>query len=188
VRELANAMERFALLTDVPLVTAARLELTVPPARSASLRRDHDVEAPRAEEPKSLEHAVETTERARIHEALQETRWNISHAAARLGVSRNTLRYRLQKYKLRPPTPGAGQAPGVRVGLHVGEVLVAQLGGMARLEYESKREVCTQLDAVMANTQPGLILVSEATRAFLDRRFVIAPLAANGKHAAKAYR
>ncbi|PYO45160.1 MAG: sigma-54-dependent Fis family transcriptional regulator, partial [Candidatus Rokuibacteriota bacterium] len=84
VRELANAMERVALLTDVPLVTAARLELTVPPARSASLRRDHDVEAPRAEEPKSLEHAVETTERARIYEALQETRWNISHAAARL--------------------------------------------------------------------------------------------------------
>jgi len=291
VRELANAMERVALLTDVPLVTAARLELTVPPARSASLRRDHDVEAPRAEEPKSLEHAVETTERARIYEALQETRWNISHAAARLGVSRNTLRYRLQKYKLRPPTPRAeqatsadavnltvdstpapttthvlwerrhvallradvvtvssassapdassvldtlvdkvqsfggqieevslrglvagfglepiddaprraahaalaiqrivGQSPGVRVGLHVGEVLVAQLGGMARLEHESKREVCTQLDAVMANTQPGLILVSEATRAFLDRRFVIAPLAANGKHAAKAYR
>src|SRR2546421_802178 len=291
VRELANAMERVALLTDVPLVTAARLELTVPPARSASLRRDHDVEAPRAEEPKSLEHAVETTERARIYEALQETRWNISHAAARLGVSRNTLRYRLQKYKLRPPTPRAeqatsadtvdltvdstpapttthvlwerrhvallradivtvssassapdassvidplvdkvqsfggqieevslrglvagfglepiddaprraahaalaiqrivGQSPRVRVGLHVGEVLVAQLGGMARLEHESKREVCTQLDAVMANTQPGLILVSEATRAFLDRRFVIAPLAANGKHAAKAYR
>src|SRR5207248_1923948 len=81
-----------------------------------------------------------------------------------------------------------GQSPGVRVGLHISEVLVAQLGGMARLEHESKREACTRLDAVMASTQPGLIVVSEATRAFLDRRFAIAPLAANEKHAAKVYR
>src|SRR5438552_11041254 len=76
VRELGNVMERVALLTDVPMVTAARLELAASPARSASLRRDHDPAAPRAEEPTSLEHAVEETEPAPIHEAVPETRWN----------------------------------------------------------------------------------------------------------------
>ena len=295
VRELANAMERVALLTDVPVVTAARLELPVPPARSASQRR-HDAEAPRAEASRLLEHAVEETERARIHEALHESRWNISHAAERLGVSRNTLRYRLQKYKLRPsaaadratpadaPTPslestpaptgttvqwerrhvallrvdiGAAAAagapaassvletvvdkvqsfggqieevsprgliagfglepiddaprraahaalaiqkifgparlsstesPGVSVGLHVGDVVIAQLGGTARLEHESKRELCAQLDAVMATAPPGLVVVSEATRPFLDRRFMVAPFEATEPSAAKVYR
>src|SRR5438034_815008 len=34
---------------------------------------------------------------------LHETRWNISRAASRLGVTRNILRYRVQKYGLRPP-------------------------------------------------------------------------------------
>src|SRR3989442_9066015 len=63
VRELANVMERVALLTDVALVTAARLELTVPPGRLASLRHDHDAKAPRAEEARPLEHAVEEAER-----------------------------------------------------------------------------------------------------------------------------
>ena len=297
VRELANVMERVALLTDVPMVTAAKLELAASPARSASLRRDHDAEAPRAEEPTSLEHAVEETERARIHEALHETRWNISRAAARLGVSRNTLRYRLQKYKLRPLTavaeqatpadaanvtvestpfpttatvqwerrhvallradistssaataPDAGsvletvvdkvqsfggqieevsprglvaafglepiddaprraahaalaiqkivadgrrsstESPGVRVGLHVGEVLIGRVGSMARLDHDSKREAWTELEAFMRSAEPGTALVSEATRPFLERRFVVAPFTAGDETTAKAYR
>src|SRR5207249_420813 len=79
-------------------------------------------------------------------------------------------------------------SPGVRVGLHVGEALIAHLGDTARLEHEFKREVFTQLEAVMATAQPGIIVVSEATRPFLDRRFVIAPLAAPDEHAATAYR
>src|SRR5438034_1287809 len=41
-------------------------------------------------------------ERAQILEALGETGWNISRTAARLGISRNTLRYRMEKYGLRP--------------------------------------------------------------------------------------
>src|SRR2546428_1840027 len=81
VRELANVMERVALLTDVPVGTAGTLELTVPPGRLASLRQDHDAKASRSEEAESLDEAVEETERARILEALTETRWNISHAA-----------------------------------------------------------------------------------------------------------
>src|SRR3989454_5107329 len=54
----------------------------------------------------SLGQTVEEVERRRILEALHETRWNISRAASRLGVTRNILRYRVQKYGLRlPPGP-----------------------------------------------------------------------------------
>src|SRR5881628_3364709 len=51
----------------------------------------------------SLGQAVEDIERRHIVEALHETRWNISRAANRLGVTRNVLRYRIQKYGLRLP-------------------------------------------------------------------------------------
>src|SRR2546426_11620628 len=51
----------------------------------------------------SLGQTVEEVERRRILEALHETRWNISRAASRLGVTRNILRYRVQKYGLRLP-------------------------------------------------------------------------------------
>jgi len=37
-----------------------------------------------------------------ISEALRETGWNISRTAIRLGISRNTLRYRIEKYGLKP--------------------------------------------------------------------------------------
>src|SRR2546425_11885730 len=42
VRELANLMERVALLIDAPLVTGDRLDLAVPPGRSAPPTRRHD--------------------------------------------------------------------------------------------------------------------------------------------------
>jgi transcriptional regulator of acetoin/glycerol metabolism len=41
-------------------------------------------------------------EQERLLEALRVTNWNISHAATRLGISRNTLRYRMEKYGLHP--------------------------------------------------------------------------------------
>jgi DNA-binding NtrC family response regulator/tetratricopeptide (TPR) repeat protein len=290
VRELANVMERVALLTDIPLVTASRLELPVPPARSGSPRRDPEAMPPRGEDAKSLDHAVERAERARIHEALRETEGNISHAAERLGVTRNTLRYRLQKYNVRSPAPteraDAGdvaasvestpplatghlhwerrhvallraeilatssasslletivdkvqafgghveelsprglvaafglepmddaprraahaalaiqkiaahgprdpaQSAAVRVGLDVRDALIAQLGGVARLEHDAKRGMCSELGAIMDTAQPGFVVVSEATRPFLERRFVVAPFAASEPLPGKAYR
>jgi hypothetical protein len=78
--------------------------------------------------------------------------------------------------------------PGVRVGLHVGEVLVARVGSRALLDRESKREASTQLETFMGGAEPGTVLVSEATRPFLERRFVVAPFAADDGAAGKAYR
>src|SRR5438094_2726538 len=101
VRELANLMERVALLIDAPLITGDRLDLAVPSRRSAAPPRGHDTAPPADGDGASLEQPVEQVERARILEVLHQTRCNISHAADRLGVTRNTLRYRLQKYGLR---------------------------------------------------------------------------------------
>ncbi len=99
VRELANLMERVALLSSEPEVTADALGLTPvaepepsapPPAGGA------------AGGASSLDDAV----RDRVAEVLRQTSWNISRTAAVLGISRNTLRARIEKYGLR-----SGEAP-----------------------------------------------------------------------------
>ena len=55
----------------------------------------------------------------RLLAALREARWNIARAAARLGIPRNTLRYRMEKHGLgsgtpapRPPDPRRDHPPG----------------------------------------------------------------------------
>src|SRR5262249_48452116 len=92
VRELANVMERVALLSETTEVTAETLGLpdSGGPGRVASK------EAP-------LDEGVGTGEREQLLEALAQTGWNISRAAARLRVPRNTLRYRIEKHGLQRP-------------------------------------------------------------------------------------
>ena len=36
-------------------------------------------------------------------ESLETTQWNVSRAARLLGVSRDTMRYRMEKFRLAPP-------------------------------------------------------------------------------------
>src|SRR5947209_14524142 len=75
VREVANVMERAALLTDVSLLTADKLELAAPPGRRAS-PQGRDTTPPDALEGVSLEETGERPERARIPRALHKTRWD----------------------------------------------------------------------------------------------------------------
>jgi len=93
IRELANVLERVALLSEAQEVTAESLGLPEP----APLDRRR---APSEEGAATLDDAV----RAHLLEILSQTRWNISRAAARLGISRNTLRARIEKYGLRQET------------------------------------------------------------------------------------
>jgi DNA-binding NtrC family response regulator/tetratricopeptide (TPR) repeat protein/ABC-type dipeptide/oligopeptide/nickel transport system ATPase component len=97
VRELNNVIERVALLMESPQVTAEVLALpAVPPAASrAAVTRGLAV---------SLSQAVDAVEREHLGRALEECGWNISRAAALLGISRNTIRYRIEKHGLRPGT------------------------------------------------------------------------------------
>src|SRR5262249_31735021 len=93
-RELGNIIERTVLLTDGTLLTGAHLELPVSAGR--------DVSAPRT---------VESSERE-LARVLQETGWNITGAAARLGITRNTIRARIARARLPPAPPRAAPRGG----------------------------------------------------------------------------
>ena len=66
-------------------------------------RRAPSPEAPAG--PATLASVVDGAERAHLQEALEATGWNVTRAAARLGISRNTIRYRIEKHGLRPGAP-----------------------------------------------------------------------------------
>src|SRR5438552_5507289 len=90
VRELANMRERVVLMSGEDTVISGGL-LALPPAPAPP--------PPRSAAPKSPGHRslVEGFERERLREALRGARGNITDAAARLGLPRNTLRYRMIK-------------------------------------------------------------------------------------------
>jgi transcriptional regulator with AAA-type ATPase domain/tetratricopeptide (TPR) repeat protein len=94
VRELANVMERVALLAEARTVTAPMLALPETAPTPAA--------GPPAGGVVRLLDALGSAEREHLIEALDQTRWNITRAAARLGISRDTLRYRITKHELRP--------------------------------------------------------------------------------------
>jgi DNA-binding NtrC family response regulator/tetratricopeptide (TPR) repeat protein len=94
VRQLANVIESAVLLAAEPAITAAMLRL--PPASPA------DAHAPSPEqEPSSFDERLESMEREQLLAALHDTNWNVSLAAVRLGITRNRLRYRIEKHGLR---------------------------------------------------------------------------------------
>jgi DNA-binding NtrC family response regulator len=94
VRELSNVIERVVLLSDAPHVTAEMLALPgdalLPSAPPALRRAGAGADDSAGLEPEQL------------LAALEKTGWNVSLSAAELGLSRNALRYRIEKYRLRP--------------------------------------------------------------------------------------
>ncbi|HMH49906.1 MAG TPA: sigma-54 dependent transcriptional regulator [Candidatus Acidoferrum sp.] len=99
VRELSNVIEQAVALAAGPLIELDDLPERVRRGQSPAAR----LTPPTATMSSSpLEDALEGVEQEQIREALRVTGWNISQAATRLGVSRNTLRYRIEKYGLRP--------------------------------------------------------------------------------------
>ncbi len=97
VRELANTMERVALLWEASRIPPEALDLP-----ASAVGTDFNSPAPAAAG--SLHTRAEGWERRELLRALEDTRWNVVRAAARLGITRGTMRYRLEKYALRAPT------------------------------------------------------------------------------------
>jgi transcriptional regulator with AAA-type ATPase domain/tetratricopeptide (TPR) repeat protein len=108
IRELSNVIERVALLSDETEVTADMLGLA---PRPENFRAAH------VPPPLCSTDAGEGGERERLLEALRQTDWNVSRAAARLSMSRNTLRYRMEKHGLAPGISPAPQLPADRLEL-----------------------------------------------------------------------
>ncbi len=90
VRELENLLERACALCEGDLIGPDDIDagpVVPPPVQVTSARSGQDPENEDSEE-----------ERTRILRTLDETRWNRSEAARRLGMTLRQLRYRLQKW------------------------------------------------------------------------------------------
>jgi DNA-binding NtrC family response regulator len=90
VRELRNVLERAVLLKRVGVLTAQDLML-VSPTRSES-----GVASPTVRGPVSLD----ALERAHLQQALAQCGGNVTQSAKLLGISRDTLRYRMERHGL----------------------------------------------------------------------------------------
>ncbi len=108
VRELENILERAYTLCDEDEITSKDLLLkpTETITQSAVKKEDtHQIEThsaneagiPVRDQAVSLEDFLETIERKTIEEALEQTRWNKTKAAEKLGITFRALRYRLKK-------------------------------------------------------------------------------------------
>ena len=107
VRELQNILERAVTLSDGQLILAEHLQIESPsPAPPPSPAQDLPAGA-------ALEEYLQDIERRAILQALEETRWNRTLAAKKLGMIFRSLRYRLKKMGLDQDDgddAGSGQA------------------------------------------------------------------------------
>jgi DNA-binding NtrC family response regulator/tetratricopeptide (TPR) repeat protein len=107
VRELSNVIERVALRSEGALVTDDVLDLPVAEPKATP---DDRRPGPRRA---ALDDTVAAVERKHLSDAIAAAEGNVSKAAQRLGLTRNTLRYRMRKHRLlravdaTPPSPSA---------------------------------------------------------------------------------
>ena len=99
IRELSNVMERVALLGDGDEVGEALLELPRVPMRTLA-----------APSPPSDSVSLEDAMRDHLLTALEQTHWNISRTATLLGISRNTVRARIERFGRVAQGSGPSQA------------------------------------------------------------------------------
>jgi hypothetical protein len=83
---LSNVIESAVLLAEESTITAAMLGLSARSETDAGWSRFDD--------------RVGDLEREQVLSALNDTNWNVSRAAIQLGISRNRLRYRIEKHRL----------------------------------------------------------------------------------------
>ena len=106
VRELENILQRAATLCEQNTIQASNLEFISAPG--SSVETETAISPPTADnddgveigEDFSLEKHLESIEIEAIEKAREETRWNKTAAAKKLGMSFRSLRYRLKKLGL----------------------------------------------------------------------------------------
>ena len=107
VRELRNVIEEAVLLAQSDVIAPEQLSFC---ASLGAMQGAGGEAAPLADIPEAGIN-LEEVERGLVLQALQRTGWNVTRAARLLGLTRDTLRYRMEKFSLAPPAkPDAGEA------------------------------------------------------------------------------
>jgi len=94
VRELRNIMERATLLEETDWIQVPSLQLEARGQAEAPVETKPTTAVPAA--------TLEETERSMLLQALENSYWNQTRAAAVLGISRDALRYKVKKFNLKP--------------------------------------------------------------------------------------
>ncbi|HZN26942.1 MAG TPA: sigma 54-interacting transcriptional regulator, partial [Burkholderiales bacterium] len=101
VRELRNAVEQAVLLADRESIEATQF-----PFCESLAAATEPAAAPEGEPPRSAMPAggvnLGDVERDLVLQALNRTGWNVTRAAQLLGITRDTLRYRMEKHRIKP--------------------------------------------------------------------------------------
>ena len=99
VRELENCLERAFTLSEEDVIQADDLQLRKGASAETAGAAPNDLPPMPGdgEEAIDLESYLESIERRTIEKALEQTRWNKTAAARKLGVSFRALRYKLKK-------------------------------------------------------------------------------------------
>jgi two-component system response regulator AtoC len=97
VRELRNVVERAMLLAETETLGVADFS----PAAAGPVRLSDRVELPAG----GVD--LEQLERSLLVQALERTNWNQTKAATLLGLNRDQIRYRIEKFQLERAVPGS---------------------------------------------------------------------------------
>jgi transcriptional regulator with GAF, ATPase, and Fis domain len=98
VRELRNAIERAMLLTERTELAPEDLGVLNRPSSATLFKLP----------PEGAN--LDDVERQLLLQALDRSSWNQTHAGRLLGINRDQVRYRIEKFGLTPPTPRAAEA------------------------------------------------------------------------------
>jgi DNA-binding NtrC family response regulator len=98
VRELSNALDRAALFSEARVIDAAALGLPASSAGALTFRRHGEAELEIEIPDEGIR--FEEVERAMIIGGLRKARGRQAEAARLLGLTRDTLRYRIEKFRI----------------------------------------------------------------------------------------
>lgn len=97
VRELEHLIEGIMTIYDTDTI---KLQHIKNQGDSSPMSRNQKNQGDGSSVSKSLKETIEETEKALIHKALLSTDWNITKTADQLDIPRQTLQYKIKKYKL----------------------------------------------------------------------------------------
>ncbi|MBK8763424.1 MAG: sigma-54-dependent Fis family transcriptional regulator [Burkholderiaceae bacterium] len=103
VRELRNVIEHSVIMVHGTVIEARDLMLAQVDAEPQPASAPDPVPARDESARGAVSDTLPEMERQMLLRALEGHRWNVTRAARALGVSRDTLRYRIEKFQLRPP-------------------------------------------------------------------------------------